>query len=125
MPLGSISVFSAILLAQVTMADIVFTLADQGSVRKTETGQSVLVQLPETPSTGYRWSLNALPNEAIEIIESRWIAPARAGAGSSGTREFLLRVKAPGEIRLDFRLLRDWLGESSTIERCEFTLRVS
>ena len=103
---------------------IALTAADQGVTRDAVVGQNVLLQLAETPSTGYRWALQASPPEAIEILATRWVAPAGAGAGAAGRREFSLRTKAPGEIRLNLKLWREWQGDSSATHRYEFALRV-
>jgi inhibitor of cysteine peptidase len=100
------------------------TAADQGVTRDAVVGESVLLQLAETPSTGYRWALEASPPEAIEMLATRWVTPAGAGVGAAGRREFSLRIKAPGEIRLNLKLWREWLGDSSVAHRYEFVLRV-
>jgi len=102
---------------------ITLTAADQG-VRDAAVGQNILLQLEETPSTGYRWALEASLPEAIEVLATPWAAPAGSGIGATGRREFHLRTKAPGEIRLSLKLWREWQGEASVTHRCEFVLRV-
>lgn len=104
---------------------ITLTAADQGVARDAVVGQSVLLQLVETPSTGYRWALEVSHPETIEILATRWVAPAGSGVGAAGMREFHLRTKVPGEIRLSLKLWREWQGEASVTHRCEFILRVS
>lgn len=103
---------------------VTLTMADQGVARDAVVEQNVLLQLEETPSTGYRWTLEASPPEAIEILAIRWVAPTGGGVGAAGKREFSLRTKAPGEIRLSLKLWREWQGESSATSRLEFILRV-
>jgi inhibitor of cysteine peptidase len=105
------------------MAENLLTRADQGLPRDVAVGESVSLQLAENPSTGYRWSMAASPPDAVEIIETRWIAPAGGRVGAEGKREFRVRIKAPGEIRLNLKLWREWQGESSVIQRYEFILR--
>ena len=103
---------------------ITLTAADQGVAQDAVVGQNVLLQLDENPSTGYRWALEASPPEAIEVLATRWVARAGGGVGAAGKREFQLRTKAPGEIRLNLKLWREWLGEASATHRYEFILRV-
>jgi len=37
----------------------------------------------------------------------------------------LITAKAPGETRIKLKRWRQWEGESSVVERYEFTLRIS
>lgn len=106
------------------MAEKVLKCGDQGLASDVTVGETVLLQLAETPSTGYRWSIEASPRDTIEIIESRWIAPDGGGVGAEGKREFRIRIKAPGEIRLGLKLWREWQGEGSVTQHCEIILRV-
>jgi predicted secreted protein len=73
------------------------------------------VELPETPTTGYQWSVEQVPagvEEVSQRFESREPPPV---AGGTGRRSFRLRVPVPGRYELAFVLRRPW--EASGIER--------
>ena len=103
---------------------ITWTEADAGVPRALNVHQDFLLELEETPSTGYRWNLEAEPPTAIEILGTRWNTPDPGGAGAAGRRSFHLRVLTPGEIQLHLKLWRQWQGDASVLRRLEFTLHV-
>lgn len=109
---------------QSQMAEIVLTLADDGTTRDATVGESVTLRLRETPSTGYRWNLEPSTPDAVEGLESRWIAAAGSAVGGEGERVFHLRLTAKGEVVLRLKLWREWQGEGSIVQRHEFILRV-
>jgi len=109
---------------ETSMEEIVLTRADRGLVRDAMISQRVLLELEETPSTGYRWAIEISPANAVKILESRWVAPIGTGVGAAGKREFSLRIEQHGEIRLQAKLWREWQGDGSVIQREEFILRV-
>jgi len=105
------------------MPQVVLTEADVGRVCIVPHGEDVLLRLPETPSTGYRWSVAISPPEDATVQASHCTA-AGQGAGAPGTRDFTLRVTKRGEVTLSAKLWREWAGEASTVERLTFTLDV-
>ena len=105
------------------MPQAVLTQADAGRVSVVLQGEAVLLRLPETPATGYRWSVAISPPEAGAIEASHWTAFGQT-PGAPGTREFTLRVARKGRVTLSAKLWREWAGEASTTERLTFTLEV-
>ena len=103
---------------------ITLTEADAGVTRALKVDQEVLLNLEETPSTGYRWFLEAEPSAAVENLGIQWNTPDAGGVGAAGRRVFHLRVLTPGEIQLRLKLWRQWQGDASVTRRLEFTLHV-
>jgi inhibitor of cysteine peptidase len=103
------------------MNPVVLTEADAGSVRAVQPGDNVVLSLPETPSTGYRWSIDVSHPDVASVEPGRRGATA-GGIGARGTREFPIRGTGKGTVMLNAKLWRDWEGENSTIKRLSFTL---
>jgi inhibitor of cysteine peptidase len=78
-------------------------------------GGSVQIELPETPTSGYRWEL-ATDDPGIAVVESTF-AQSEAGrlVGASGIRTFVLAIKRRGTLQVSFLLKRSW--EKDALER--------
>lgn len=87
-------------------------------------GTEIELLLPENPTTGFRWELEApiAPDLAVEAAEFK---TASANAGSDGTRLFRFVVQREGMISLRAKLRRQWEGDRSIIARFAVTLAVS
>jgi inhibitor of cysteine peptidase len=83
-------------------------------------GQSLVVRLPENPTTGHRWSVESLGGMLLEGDE---FLPAGIGVGAGGTRRLLLRAQKPDRTQVVFSLRRSWEAPSASIGR--FTLSVN
>ena len=84
--------------------------------------ETIALHLNENPTTGYRWNITADP--ALEVQSNEFVAGG-PGIGAGGRRVVVFRATAAGELRVRARLWREWLGESSVIQRCEFLVRSS
>lgn len=63
------------------------------------------IDLPSTPTTGYRWQPVDLPG--VQLLDSGF-APAGTAPGEGGTQYFRLRAVEPGRHTLTFELRRPW-----------------
>lgn len=61
-------------------------------------GQEFKLQLPENPSTGYRWELT-LPS-GISLVADNFIGNGDKAIGAGGVREFTLRADKAGKYQL-------------------------
>lgn len=88
---------------------------DQPVMHMRASGGSVRIELPETPTSGYRWEL-ATDDPAITVVESPF-AQSQGGrmAGAAGIRTFVVSIKRRGKFQLDFVLRRAW--EPNALER--------
>lgn len=85
-------------------------------------GECVVVELAETPSTGFRWQVEAEP--PLTLLESCWDPAVSAAIGGAGTRRLTLRSDAPGTAQLNVKLWRQWEGDSSVIHRHTFEFAI-
>lgn len=104
--------------------DLRLTSTDDGGERHADVGQRVLIDLQETPTSGYRWWLTITPPGAGEVVDSSWKPHERGVLGGSGTREFCVVLKQPGRVRMDLKLYRQWQGEASAAAVHHFVIEV-
>ena len=84
--------------------------------RAQASGGMIEIELPETPSTGYRWELENA-DTAVAVAESRFDQPrSETGrVGGAGARHFRLRMIQKPPFTISFVLRRQW--EAAPIER--------
>jgi inhibitor of cysteine peptidase len=71
-------------------------------------GEDVILYLPENPTTGYRWSVDADSLGAVLTLDDSTFAVATPAAGSGGTRRFQFSTVAPGTAQVNLSLVRSW-----------------
>ena len=76
----------------------------------------VLIRLPETPTSGYRWQPTAVP-DGVTVVDSHFDAsPATAPvAGASGHRVFRLEIPVAGTYDLQFAMKRTWESQPAEV----------
>jgi inhibitor of cysteine peptidase len=80
------------------------SLSDDGSTVVVGRGDTLEVVLPQNPSTGFRWEIDASPG--LVVVEDRVLPPSSDHPGAAGERMFALRVDEPGVVLA--RLRRPW-----------------
>lgn len=101
----------------------VLSVADNGKTIDLRVGHSVLLRLPENPSTGYGWTLDA-DSRLVEIGEKRYVHSAET-VGSGGESQWSIKAVVPGATTLRLKHWREWEGEGSVTERYEVGLVIS
>ncbi len=104
------------------MATIIATSSNNGGLLQAHVGDELVLRLPETPSTGYRWTVDVAPVNATLDHDS--FNPGGGGVGGHGTRTFEFRVTARGDAHLGLKRWRAWEGDTSVAERYRVTLHV-
>jgi inhibitor of cysteine peptidase len=99
----------------------VFTALACGNIVDVSVNTTFAIELKENPTTGYRWEFQADPG--LEVVSSSYILNPGGDAGGGGVRRLLVRSNRQGDFVLHGKLWRSWLGDSSTITRCEITVR--
>jgi inhibitor of cysteine peptidase len=107
-----------------TMSVITLTEADQGKTVTVRPGQSVVVQLAENPTTGFRWALAQGNEEIVTLRDSNYVMAPGAGIGGGGQRTFTFEARKPGSVQLQLKLWREWEGEPSVLQRFNVTIEV-
>lgn len=99
------------------------TEADNGSVVQVRAGGEVVLRLPENAATGYRWAVEPVDANLVDLREGEYL-PASDAAGSGGEMQWVVRAKATGTTRIRLKQWRHWEGERSVRGRFELTLRI-
>ena len=106
------------------MSNITLTEADQGKTIDVDQGTEVLIRLEENPTTGYRWAFDQNDRAAPPPQDSGFASAPDAAVGAGGARVFTFTAEQPGTIHLQFKLWREWEGDSSVIERYGVDIQV-
>ena len=101
------------------MAEITVTSAHNGSAVTVGAGDTVVVRLPENPTTGYRWHVTGGGAPSGDDF-----TPASGGAaGAAGERVFRFTARASGAMSLELQLRREW--ESGAMPESRFVVTIS
>ncbi len=106
-----------------TSVPVTLGLNDKGREIRISADDSVLLKLPENPTTGVRWSLEKTDG-AIEVVADRYEQPSGAGIGAAATRVFTLKRQGRGRAEIKARRWRDWEGPASIDATFDCVLRV-
>jgi inhibitor of cysteine peptidase len=101
----------------------VLTKADNGKTVESPIDGEIVLRLPENPSTGYRWAVEAVDAKLVDVQENEYV-PLSDTVGSGGVAQWIIRAKATGTTQIRLKRWRHWEGERSVLERFEFTLRI-
>jgi inhibitor of cysteine peptidase len=87
------------------VADI--EIRESGTSVTVSPGDRIVIRVPETPSTGYQWAPETIP-DALELISSEFEPPTQLRPGAAGERTIHLSATKPGRGETIFRLVRGW-----------------
>ncbi|MEG4212191.1 protease inhibitor I42 family protein [Microcoleus sp. S13_B4] len=107
------------------MSEVTLSQADSGTVLTLKRGQTLILRLDENSTTGYRWFLPALDTEVLQLKSDDINVPSNLGIGGGRQRVFTFQANNPGNVKLQLKNLREWVGDESTIEEFEVSVQVS
>lgn len=107
------------------MATITLTKTDKGRTIPAHTGDEIVVNLPENPTTGYRWAIDTADEKLLASEDTTFAAPRSGAVGVGGTRTFTFTVKQSGTVHLQLKQWRSWSGDASINDRYDVTLQVA
>lgn len=99
------------------------TIAENGTSIRLSTGEILTVSLPEIPSTGYRWSLDAPVPPVLLTRGDEFVAPG-AQVGAEGLRQLSFEAVKAGSGALELKMCREWEREVAPHERFRIHLTV-
>ena len=100
------------------------TQADQSKTIEVAKGDSVTIQLPENPATGYRWSLDQHDPTALEPGQKPSFQLSSPAVGGGGDRTFTFVARAPGQSSVELNLRRAWEGEKLAQKNFRVNFRI-
>src|SRR5450759_338564 len=90
------------------MSDIVVTEANKGGPIGANVGDTLVIRLPETPTTGFRWVRASVDTNILESRGDDFQIGAQSWGGGGGNRVFRFVTKGQGSTSLEFKLTRSW-----------------
>ncbi|HMW24383.1 MAG TPA: protease inhibitor I42 family protein [Burkholderiaceae bacterium] len=108
------------------MTSLVLGKADSGQTVRLRVGDGLTIELPETPSTGYGWSLTER-DEALAVVSSEFLLPAQAPnvVGQGGVRRLVFRAgAAAAKARLEIVYMRPWEGAAAAADRFSVQVQI-
>jgi inhibitor of cysteine peptidase len=106
------------------MPEIIITEVDDGKSLRVRTGDSFVVRLRESPTTGYRWAIDTTNAAVLSPRRSEFVQDAEAAIGGGGLRNFEFQTLRQGTADLGLKLWREWEGEESALKRFRVIIRV-
>jgi inhibitor of cysteine peptidase len=101
------------------------TREDHGNTIEVQPGDGIIVRLPENPTTGFTWAIDAASDDVLPLQDSEYSAEAGTGVGGGGQRSLTFKAMKAGTVRLQLKLWREWEGDKSVTDRFTVTIRVS
>ncbi|HWZ16073.1 MAG TPA: protease inhibitor I42 family protein [Mucilaginibacter sp.] len=95
--------------------------AKQSNNLTVKVAEPFIIELDETPTSGYQWQFEAL-DDAISLMESKYLLNQESGIGGGGKRTFRLRINKTGEFELKVNLIQPWVGLSSAVKKHSFII---
>jgi inhibitor of cysteine peptidase len=75
-------------------------------------GDRIVVRIPESPTTGYRWIVGDLPG-CVELAGDELVPPRSSRPGAGGERLVTLVATHPGSARIVLELAQPWEGKAA------------
>ena len=100
------------------------TEADKGKTVNICQNDLGRIKLKENPTTGYRWAIDEINEEVLELEGSVFAMAPDAGIGGGGEQTFTFKARKIGTTRVELKLWREWEGEESIIDRFDVTIQV-
>ena len=105
------------------MASITIGTAEGGQVISATTGDTVVIRLPENPTTGVRWEFDRL-DEALQLVGDDYEHQTGGGIGASAIRVLTLQGQRTGQFPVNLKRWQKWEGAPSIDATFSFTLQI-
>src|ERR1700731_2459674 len=89
------------------MADILITEGHNGAAVSAKVGDMLTIQLPENPTTGYRWTVMA-DFGSLTLKEDEFEPAGQSNIGGGGLRRWRFAAERAGGSQVEFQLTRTW-----------------
>lgn len=98
------------------------TQGDNGATISPHTGDTITIELPEVPASGFRWTCQPSGSDTLLFQGGSFQPDSHSAIGGGGIRLFRFSVQKPGNAQILCTLARSW---ESTPPRDSFTLHVA
>jgi inhibitor of cysteine peptidase len=102
--------------------NIVLREQDSGRTAHAPVGAHISVELPENPTTGFRWTQPQIDGVGVALESDDMIPLASRPAGSAGIRRFIFAVNSVTTCRIRLAYQRSWGSQGITNAPFEVTI---
>jgi inhibitor of cysteine peptidase len=106
------------------VSTVTLSNADNARSIRVRTSDEIVVQLPENPTTGYRWFVERIDGP-VTLESDSYTAVPPVAIGSGGMRELRFHATVSGAARLELKHWQEWEGDSSVTERFAVDIEVT
>lgn len=97
---------------------------ESGTSVEVRRGDEIVVRLEENPTTGFRWAVDEINEQVLELQDSSYQQQPGGGMGGGGQRRLTFRAKSSGSSPLRLKLWREWEGDATADARYSVTVTV-
>jgi inhibitor of cysteine peptidase len=106
------------------LTEIKLTKNDNGKTVETQIGKSVVIELPENPTTGYVWVLDVKEGtDVVHLSSSRYTEVNNSGIGGGGMRTFVVNIQSSGTAKIEMKLRRQWEPKDVAIDQFKIVIK--
>jgi predicted secreted protein len=105
------------------MTEIGLDRTDAGRARAAAPGDTIVVALDESPTSGYRWAVDAVEPTVLTAVGDEY-TPSSSGLGGGGVHRFRFDVAGTGASRIRLALRRSW-DPDSVVDTFETTIEAT
>ena len=105
------------------MAEVELSENDNEKVVQARLGDEVIIRLKEQPTTGYRWTIDAV-SEQLEQGRSGFSLKQGGGVGGGGEKVMRFIAKRRGSAQIELKRMRSWEGDVSNAERFRVSVNI-
>lgn len=85
--------------------------ADSNTAIAAHKGDTIEVQLEETPTAGYSWEIDKMDTDIFELQSTDYKMNAGAGIGGGGIRTMIFLVEGQGDGKIKLKNAQRWSGD--------------
>jgi inhibitor of cysteine peptidase len=101
---------------------MLITIDQNGGEAELGLGATCMIQLPENPTTGYRWQVHSA-GAPVVAIEADDFEVGSQRVGAPGLRRWTVRAAQPGTAVIELRNRRSWETEAMSTFRITLQVR--
>jgi inhibitor of cysteine peptidase len=96
------------------VAKFILDESNRGTTVKAHVGDQIIVQLPEIPTSGYRWMPESAENAVLTLDGSEFATAPGSGLGARGHRSLAFTARGAGLSTIRLALRRPWQQEEGS-----------
>ena len=104
------------------MNKVVVNKYDNGKSFDLLKGDTLVIEIPEIPTTGYKWEIEEIDNKVIEFSESIFSISLDSGIGGGGLRKYYFKILSSGMTKIQLSLRRKWESDNSAVDKFEINI---